>query len=85
MSRGNRVNVKMAYSHVLGSSDKITKKSNVCWDFVQINEGIKSAKIVYDGTRVKWCDNYESLKVFIEFVFLPTGKTESIRRQFKEF
>ena len=58
----------------LGSSDKITKKSNVCWDFVKINECIKSEKIVYDGTRVKRCDNYESLKVFIESAFCQQGK-----------
>ncbi len=31
-------------------------------------------KIVYDGTRVKWCDNYESLKVFIESAFCQQGK-----------
>jgi hypothetical protein len=64
----------MADSNALGSSNKITNKSNVCWDFVKINECIKSAKIVYDGTRVKWCDNYEPLKVFIESAFCQQGK-----------
>ncbi len=54
---------------------KFFKKSNICWDFVIINDCIKSTKIAYDGTRrVKWCDKYESLKVFSEFAFCQQGK-----------
>ncbi len=75
----------MADSHVSGSSDKITKKSNICWDFVKINECIKSTKIVYDGTRVKWCDNYESLKVFIESAFCQQGKWRASGGSSKSF
>ncbi len=54
-------------------------------DFVKINECIKSTKIVYDGTRVKWCDNYESLKVFIESGFCQEGKWRASGGSSKSF
>lgn len=71
--------------HVLASPDKIAKKSNVCWDFVKINEYIKFAKIVYDGTRVKWNDNFESLKKFVESAFCQHGKWRASGGSSKSF
>ena len=44
------------------------------WDSYIINESIKSENITYDGTRVKWCKDYESLRIFIETAFGLNGK-----------
>ena len=64
----------MADGQVKDNSDMIDNNYRTCWDFNKINEHIKSKSITYDGIRVKWCDNYESLKVFIESAFRQQGK-----------
>ena len=53
----------MADGQAKESSDIIDNNFLTCWNFNKINEHIKSKSITYDGIRVKWCDNYDSLKV----------------------
>ena len=64
----------MADSHAQGSSDKIVNNLSDCLDFNKLKEYITSKRVAYDGTRVKWCDNYDSLTEFIESIFCQHGK-----------
>ena len=52
---------------------------NIClstWDLQGIyrHKGSQLQDIVYDGKRIRWHNDYESLKKFIEFVFAQQGK-----------
>ncbi len=40
----------------------------------KINEYITSKSVVYDGKRVKWCGNYETLQEFVRTAFRQQGK-----------
>jgi hypothetical protein len=68
----------MADGHVHGSSNTSVNNHTASWDSNIINESIKSESITYDGTRVKWCKDYESLKIFIEAAFGLDGKWRSL-------
>ncbi|CAB3988628.1 Hypothetical predicted protein [Paramuricea clavata] len=75
----------MADGHVHGSSNTSVNNHTASWDSNIINESIKSESITYDGTRVKWCKDYESLKIFIEAAFGLDGKWRSFGESSKKF
>ena len=69
----------MVDSHVENSSDKIVNTlSNDCLDFSKLKEYITSESIVYNGIRMKWCSNYDSLEVFIESSCCQHGKSDFV-------
>ena len=75
----------MADSHAFESSNTNVNNHTASWDFNIINESIKSKSIMYDGTRVKWCKDYESLKTFIEGAFGLDGKWRAFEGSSKKF
>ena len=75
----------MADGHIHRSSNTSVNNHTASWDSNIINESIKSESITYDGTRVKWCKDYESLKIFIEAAFDLDGKWRSLRGCSKKY
>lgn len=64
----------MADSRSEYSSDLNDIISRNDFDLDKINEYVASRRVIYDGERVKWCDNYEALQVFVNTVFCQQGK-----------
>ncbi len=64
----------MEDSHSKCSSDSNTNISRGVYDLDKINEYITSKSVVYDGKRVKWCGNYETLQEFVRTAFRQQGK-----------
>ena len=75
----------MADVSTLGSSYENVNNCSSSWDSSTIIESVKSKSIAYDGTRVKWCKDYELLKVFIESAFCMHGKWWSFGGSSKKF
>ena len=60
---------------------------NICsstWDLQGIYRHKGSHDIVYDGKRIRWHNDYESLQKFIEYVFAQTRQMEIGRGNFKK-
>ena len=56
------------------SSDLKADNSVAVCDFYKIYETVMSKSIVYDGKRLRWCDNYDALQDFVKTAFGQLGK-----------
>jgi hypothetical protein len=70
------------------SSEYSNLNRNIClstWDFHGIYRHKVSQDIDYDGKRISWHNDYESLQKFIECVFAQQGKWKSAGGTSKKF
>ena len=67
----------MAAGSVCTSSDFDENIMITAWDAKEINRYKTSEMIYYDGERIRWCADYESLKKCIEYAFAQRGKWSS--------
>ena len=65
---------KMADSRSEYSSDLNDDILRNDFDLDKIKVYIESKSVIYDGERVKWCENYEALQEFVNTVFCQQGK-----------
>ena len=70
------------------SPEASNSNRNIClstWDLPGIYRHKGSQDIVYDGKRIRWHNDYESLKKFIQCVFAQQGKWKSAGGTSKKF
>lgn len=64
----------MADGQLENTSDLNRSTTRNDCDFDKINLYMASKRVIYDGERIKWCDDYESLQEFVNIVFCQQGK-----------
>ncbi len=75
----------MAAGSVCTSSDFDENIMITAWDVKEIYRYKTSEMIYYDGERIRWCADYESLKKCIEYAFTQRGKWSSPGGNSKKF